>query len=138
MKRNLWIFVVAALCLSACKKNTQMACGTQVCTDLFASVGVHFVDKNNNPVSVSNFTVVDLRTNKPIMHTIPEGLGYNGGYMEILDDNDIKDLSTEGDNIRVSATNPATGQVITTIFKISGGCNRHVTKISGPDTIQFS
>jgi hypothetical protein len=138
MKRNLWIFIVAVLCLCACKKNTQTACGTQVCTDLFASVGVHFVDKNNNPISVSNFTVVDLRTHKLITHAVPEGLGYDVGYMEIVDDNDLKNLSTEGDNIQVSATDSATGQVITTIFKITGGCNCHVTKISGPDTIQFS
>jgi hypothetical protein len=131
------MLVAAALCLSACKKNTQTACGTQACTDLFASIGVHFVDKNNNPVAVTNFIVLDLRTHKFITHMIPEGLHYPG-YMEIHDDNDIKDLSTEGDNVQVSATNPATGQVITTIFKISGGCNCHVTKIAGPDTIQFS
>lgn len=137
MKRSLWIFVAVALCLAACKKNTQTACGTQVCTDLFASIGVHFVDKNNNPIVVSNFTVLDLRTHQFITHMTPEGIHYPG-YVEILDDNDIKDLSTEGDNLQVSATNPATGQVITTIFKISGGCNCHVTKISGPDTIQFN
>ena len=137
MKRFLWIFVLGALFFPACKKNTQTACGTQVCTDLFASIGVHYVDKNNNPIAVTKFTVLDLRTNKLITHTVPEGLS-NPGYMEILDDNDIKDLSTEGDNLQVSATNPATGQIITTIFKISGGCNCHVTKISGPDTVQFN
>lgn len=138
MKRNFWVFIVAVLCLCACKKNTQTACGTQVCTDLFATVGVHFVDKNNTPVTVTNYKVIDLRTNKIITHAIPEGNNYGAGYMEIADDNDLKALSTEGDNIQVSATNPATGQVITTIFKISGGCNCHVTKISGPDAIQFS
>jgi hypothetical protein len=138
MKRSLGVFIVVVLCLCACKKNTQTVCGTQVCTDLFATVGVHFVDKNNTPVTVTNYKVIDLRTNKIITQAIPEGYNYGSGYMEIVGDNDLKSFSTEGDNIQVSATNPETGQVITAIFKISGGCNCHVTKISGPNTIQFS
>jgi hypothetical protein len=122
---------------SACAKNQQTACGTQVCTDLFATVNMHFVDKNNNNVQVANFKVVDLRTNKVIVHIIPPNVNYVVDYQEVVDDNDIKDLSTEGDHIQVSATNPATGQIKTAIMKIAGGCRCHVTKLSGPDSITF-
>jgi len=132
-----YFLIVLMIAGSACTKNQQTACGTQACTDLFASIGLHFTDKNNNPVVIANFTVIDLRTNKAITHAIPEGFNYDVGYMEVLDDNDIKDLSTEGDNIQVSATDPATGQTKTVTLKIAGGCNCHVTKLSGPDTVQF-
>jgi hypothetical protein len=98
---------------------------------------VHFIDKNNNNVQVTNFKVVDLRTNKVIVHIIPPNVNYAVDYQEVVDDNDIKDLSTEGDNIQVSATNPATGQIKTTIMKIAGGCRCHVAKLSGPDSITF-
>jgi hypothetical protein len=47
------------------------------------------------------------------------------------------DYSTDGDIIKVSATDPATNQTKSVNMKISGGCNCHVAKISGPDTVKF-
>ncbi|MEO6850064.1 MAG: hypothetical protein ABI203_07480 [Mucilaginibacter sp.] len=60
------------------------------------------------------------------------------GARIVVDDSNRKDLSTDGDNVKVSGTNPVTGQVAMGIFKISGGCNCHVGKLSGPDTIKFN
>ena len=98
---------------------------------------MHFTDAGNNPVIVTDFKVFDLRTNKAIVHiTPPNAVASN--YMEVVDDKDLKDLSTYGDNIRVSATDPSTGQTKTAILKIAGGCNCHVAKLAGPDTIQFN
>ena len=131
-----FIGLLALLVCSGCSKTQQTACGTQVCTDLFASIGVRFFDKNNNPVIVTDFKVLDLRTNKPIVKAIPANY-VPSNYMEILDDNDLKSLSSEGDMIQVTATDPVSGQTKTTVFKISGGCNCHVAKISGPDSITF-
>jgi hypothetical protein len=116
----------------SCQKNSS----NQVCTALFATVGVHYLDVNNNPVIVSNFKVLDLRTNTAITHIIPPNY-VASNYMEVVDDNDKKYLSTAADNLQVTATNPSTGQTKTVILKISGGTNCHVTKISGPDTIRF-
>lgn len=138
MNKNFPILLLLVLLCSACTKTQQRyACGAQVCTALFATVVVHFTDKDNNNVLVTNFKVINLRTNKVIVHVIPPNVNYVMYYQTIVDDNDIKDLSAEGDNIQVSATNPATGQIKTVIFKIAGGCRCHVTKISGPDTINF-
>ena len=136
MLKRLPVILTIILC-SACTKNTKTACGTQVCTALFASVGIHFIDKDGSPVAVTDFTVINLRTNKTIIHAIPEGLNNNAGYKEVVDDNDIKSLSTDGDNLQVSATNPNGNQTKTVVLKIAGGCNCHVTKVSGPDSLQF-
>ena len=138
MKKKLAIAVASLVLFSACRKNTQTACGTQVCTDVFASVGVRFIDKNNSPVQVTGYAVLDLRTNKILYNVISASADLVPGYMIVADDSDLKDLTTDGDNIRVTATNPTTGQTLHTIFKISGGCNCHVGKVSGPDTIQFN
>jgi hypothetical protein len=86
---------------------------------------------------VTNFEEIDLRTNKVMTHTYPPGIDFVPGYKIIADDSDLKDLTTEGDSIKVTATNPATGQIKVTLYKIAGGCNCHVSKVSGPDQIKF-
>jgi hypothetical protein len=137
MYKKLPIVLVIILC-SACTKNQQKAaCGTQVCTDIFASIGISFKDKNNNPVNVINFKVLDLRTNKILTNVISTTANFVPGYMIVADDSDLPDLTTAGDNVEVSATNPATGETKTVLFKIAGGCNCHVSKVSGPDIITF-
>ncbi|MBS1527610.1 MAG: hypothetical protein JST19_18325 [Bacteroidetes bacterium] len=137
MYRKFTALAIGIILLSACKKNLQNnACGTQVCTALFATVMVHFADNQGDPIAVSNFEVFDLSTNKQIQPGLANYDLVKGAYI-IANDNELKDLSTDGDNIRVTGTNPATGQTKTAIFKVAGGCNCHVTKISGPDTIQF-
>jgi hypothetical protein len=100
-------------------------------------VGVHYFAQNNYPVVVKDFKVIDLRTRQVISHATAAN-SFPSNYMEVVDDNDKKDLSTEGDDVQVSATNPATNQNKAVVLKIAGGCNCHVTKLSGPDTIKFN
>lgn len=135
MKKKLTIVVVLLILFSACRKNTQTACGTQVCTDLFASVTVIYKDSNNNTVPVTNFKVVNLRTGKTLTNILSASADLVPGGQIIVDDSDLKDLSTDGDNVQVTATVRSSGKMQTTLFKIAGGCNCHVTKLSGPDVI---
>jgi hypothetical protein len=138
MLKKLFLLLLIVAC-SACTKNQQKsACGTQVCTDIFASVGVLFKDKNNNAVDVTNYSVVDLRTNLTLTNVISTTGNSIPGARIVVDDSNLKDLTTDGDNIKVSATNPATNEIQTATFKIAGGCNCHVSKISGPDVIVFT
>jgi hypothetical protein len=136
MFKRLPIVLLILLC-SACKKNQQTACGTQVCTDIFVTIGVHFTDNKGNPIAVSNFSAVDQRTHLNIGGTAA-GLGTLAlGFYVIADDGDLMKLPTAGDDILISGTDPATNQTKTAMLKIAGGCNCHVTKLSGPDIIQF-
>ena len=137
MHNKLAIFLVVAVLLSSCSKTQQnSACGTQVCTKEFAAITVHFIDKAGNSAAVSNFTVFNLRSNKQLYTGLPN-FDLLAGYYVVASDSNIKDYSAEGDMIRVSAGNPATNETKTVNFKISGGCNCHVAKISGPDQVQF-
>lgn len=138
MYKNLAILLLSIVLLSACSKNQPQkpACGSQVCTAIFATVGIHFTDKQGNAIAVENYTVFNLSSNKPLTPGVPN-LDMVKGYYVVASDNDKKDFSTDGDNIKVSATDPATKQTKTATFKISGGCNCHVAKLSGPDTLAF-
>jgi len=138
MYRKFIILLIAVVSFSACKKTQQKnsACGTQVCTALFATVGVHFTDKQGSPMVIQDYTVFNVSSNKLIFSGAPN-VDLVPGYYVVASDSNIKDFSSNGDNIKVSATDPATGQIKTADFKISGGCNCHVEKVSGPDTVAF-
>lgn len=135
---DLIIILAAVVLFTSCTKSQQKntACGTQVCSDIFMSVNIHYVDNKGEPIIVSNFTVFDVTSNKQLYPALPTGDLVVGAYT-IASDSNIKDYSTSGDIIKVTATDPATGQIKTVNFKISGGCNCHVAKLSGPDTVAF-
>jgi hypothetical protein len=131
-------FLLLILISQACNKNKETpGCPLQVCTDIFASIGVTFEDNQGRPIAIENLQVKNLRTHLNLTRGVNNVLWVIGYYI-IADDSDLKQLSTDGDNIQVSATNPITKQTINTIFKIAGGCNCHVIKISGPDKIVFN
>jgi hypothetical protein len=137
MYKKLPVLLLIVICSSCTKTQQKNACGTQVCTDIFTSVGVQFTDKNNNRITIENFNALDLRTNKAFVHVPNPAANTVAGYEVVVDDSNLKDLSTEGDNIQVSAKDPFTGQTKTAVLKIAGGCNCHVSKVSGPDIIAF-
>jgi hypothetical protein len=135
---NLIIILTAVVLFASCSKTQQKntACGTQVCSDIFAIIGIHYVDNTGKPIAVSNFTVFDVTSNKQLYPGLPTA-DFVVGYYVVASDSNIKDYSTDGDVIKVTATDPATGQTKIVNLKISGGCNCHVAKLSGPDTVAF-
>lgn len=126
------------LLIAGCGKNPQprLGCGTGICTMEFASVNMQFTDNADNPVNVQNFSAINQRTGLKLevnpANSIPPGTV--GSYV-IANDNTRDQLSDEGDNILVSGT--YNGQTKTAVVKISGGCNCHVKKESGPSVIKF-
>ncbi len=132
------IVILAVLLFASCSKTQQKnsACGTQVCSDIFAIIGIHYTDNTGKPIALSNFTVFDVTSNKQLYPGLPTA-DFVAGYYVVASDSNIKDYSTGGDIIKVSATDPATGQTKIVSLKISGGCNCHVAKLSGPDTVAF-
>jgi hypothetical protein len=139
MNKKLTLFILFVVTLSACKNNKQSnGCGLQACTASYAYLGIRFTDNSNKPVGVSNFTAVNLRTNKPLSKvTYPPAIDFVAGFVLVATDDNIKDFSTEGDDVKITATEVATNRNKTVIIKISGGCNCHVSKVSGPDMVAF-
>jgi hypothetical protein len=131
------IFIVLFLaCFFGCtkKQSEVLDCPPQACTMVFASISVHFQDKNGNAVNVKNFTAINQRTNETLSSGSP---GLNGTGYTIADDSMRSKLSTKGDEVIVTATHPTNGQTKTATYKISGGCNCHVERISGPQVVTF-
>lgn len=137
MTRKILLFLLITACLS-CKKNHQKpGCSIGKCTLEFASVGIRFVDKAGEGVIVTNFSAKNLRSDSLIVAGAVIDPGFSPAYKTIATDNNLKQFSTEGDNVQITATHPDTHQIKTAVVKIAGGCACHISKISGPDTVTF-
>ncbi len=134
--KNAILLLLVACCLGCTKKRSEIVdCPAQPCTFIFASVTVQFKDKDGSVVAVKDFAAVNQRTKETMS---PKEQVINGaGYYTIVDDGSLRKLSTEGDDIVVTAKHPTTNQIKTTSYKISGGCNCHVEKLSGPEVVTF-
>lgn len=136
MTKKIFIILLLA-CSFGCSKIQQDAidCPAQACTMVFASISVQFQDKNGNVVEVKSYSVVNQRTKENL--AVNQQAINDAGYYTIVNDNMLRKLSTSGDDVIVTATHPTNGQTKTATFKISGGCNCHVARISGPQVITF-
>jgi hypothetical protein len=137
MVKKIAVLILIAGFFSCHKAQQQAACGTQACTQVFAQIGVGFADINGSPVTVNNFSAINQRTKQSIVPVSPVSGTAQPGYYIVTDDNSKKDFSTEGDEVIISGTHPTTNVTKTTTFKISGGCNCHVEKVSGSSTVVF-
>ena len=139
MYKKLLCVLLLAFSISACKKNNNKpACELQACTAMFAYLGIVYNNHNGDAAQVKDVTIVNLRTGKTITPpSYPPAASFVAGFVLIASDGTRDEYSAEGDDVRITATSVTTGQVITTILKISNGCNCHVTKVSGPETVTF-
>ncbi len=101
-----------------------------VCTAIFSYVNVVAVDSTGLALSTS-FTVKDsvLRTGKvlPIAQQ-----GYPPGTVTVFSDNNVADVSANGDSVWVTAVS-ATAK-FTGMFQFgTDGC--HIRRVAGPDTV---
>ena len=136
LKRWILIFLVAFN--AACRQSPeQPGCVTQICTQIFVTIGIHFTDNTGKPIAITDFSAMNQRTHLKLLRTTPQNEMLVIGYYVVADDGMKSQLSTDGDDILITATNPSTHQTKTVTLKVSGGCNCHVAKISGPDTVAF-
>jgi hypothetical protein len=138
MRGQVLSLLLLATAFTSCNKNHQQpACSTGVCTKEFVSVGIRFVDKNGNGVSVNSFVAKNLRSDSVIVAPGAIDPGFSPAFKAIANDNIIDKFSTAGDNVQITATNPSTNQTKTATVKIAGGCACHISKVSGPETVAF-
>jgi hypothetical protein len=131
------IFLCVVL-FTACDKKNNSDCPSLICTESFAMLTFSFTNKDGIGVGVKNYSAVNQRTGDTIKTSGMASLTLIAGTYVLVDDNSVKKLSEEGDDIKVSGTYEATGQTKTAILKVSGGkCACHIEKISGPEKIAF-
>ena len=121
--------------IAGCGKGTQpeAACKVKACTYQFASVTINFVNNADQPQNVNSFKAVNQRTGLDVEPS-PSPLSSLHTFT-IADDSKLSQFSTDGDNILITAT--ANNQTKTAIVNIAGGCNCHVERKSGPQTVKF-
>ncbi len=137
-KRILTLLLIVAF--ATCKKSdhNKSPCSVGTCTAVYAAVYIRFVDKTGTGVIVTNYSIKNLRTGLIVK---PAGGSDAGaafqGYKYVANDGNIKEFSPEGDDLEVTATDPTTHQTKTVTVKVSGGCNCHVERVSGPEVVTF-
>ena len=137
MLKKLPLLLLILCCFGCDKVKKDAACGMQTCTLSFASIGISFTDKNGTGIEVTNYSAVNQRTKLKLVNASSFSVNTVPGYYIVANDSMRDQLSTQGDEVLISGTHPTTGQTKTAVFKISGGCNCHVDKISGVQTIAF-
>jgi hypothetical protein len=139
LKKTIAALLVVAGLLACSKKNYDTAgCPqNQICTDEFVAIGVQFVNKAFNTVRIKDITVTNLRTNAAIVAKNVIDPGFSPDTYFIATDSNKSEFSTQGDDIKITATDAATGKTATAILKISGGCNCHILNLSGNNKIVF-
>jgi ABC-type Fe3+-hydroxamate transport system substrate-binding protein len=135
LKRITLLLFVCAIGFSACTQKKSGCDAAQACTADFRSVGVKFVDKEGNPLAVKDLVVTNLRTNTAVIAKNVLDPGFSPDFHTIATDSNKDDFSTDGDEIKITATSTATNKTATATLKISGGCNCHINKLSGPEKI---
>jgi hypothetical protein len=121
--------------ISGCGKGGQpkVACETKACTYEFRSVTINFIDNTDQPQNLNSFSAINQRTGLEVERS-PSPWSSRHTFT-IADDSKLSQFSTEGDNILITAK--TSNQTKTAIVKIAGGCNCHVERRSGPQTIKF-
>jgi hypothetical protein len=136
MKKKI-LFLLLVVVYSACSKKVHQnaPCNPGMCTMMFVTIGIHFVDKAGKDAVVKDFSAINLRTNKKIeTQPIP---GSNAGFHVIATDSNMKEFTNGGDDVKVTATDSVTNQTKSVVVKLAGGCACHISKVSGPDTLAF-
>ncbi|WP_276089603.1 hypothetical protein [Pedobacter sp. JY14-1] len=139
MKRTSILLIAGFGMLTACDKKKD-ECGKEpkICTEVFAFVPVSFTDKEGAAVGVKDYSAVNQRTGDTLKSNVAMYSSFVPGTYVIADDSHLKQLSAEGDDIKVSGTYQATGQTKSAMVKVKGGkCACHVEKVSGPEKIAF-
>lgn len=138
--RRYVVLIMLTVIISGCEKASRVnvGCEAEVCTEEFVSIPISFSSYSYSMFTVKNVTAVNLRTGfrldiKPVdqVPNVPMNT-----YI-VANDNIKSRFSEEGDDVLVTGTHSATNQTKTAVVKISGGCNCHVSKKSGPATIMF-
>jgi hypothetical protein len=137
MKKLSLLIVLAALFLS-CEKNKTADCEGLVCDASFKYLTVNFVDKDGIGVPVSNYSAINLRTNEKVFSNFSATANTTPGTFIVLDDGYRKNLSAQGDDIKITGTYDSTKQTKSVTIKVANFvCGCHFEKISGEQIIKF-
>ncbi|MEJ2879841.1 hypothetical protein [Pedobacter sp. GR22-6] len=136
MKKTLLLLLFAAL-MGSCKEENQ-DCENKICTEVFTSVTIQFVDNKGEAAELKSYSVVNERTGEVLKSSLSATVNLIKGTYIVADDGHLLNLSNDGDQLKVTGTSMETNQTKSASVKIRGGkCACHIEKVSGASQIQF-
>lgn len=105
---------------------------------VFASVMLKFVNNKGAGAEVKDFKVVNQRTGEKLQANSSISINTIKGAFVVVDDGNIKSLSEQGDDLKITGTSVETKQTKSVVIKVRGGkCACHIGKVSGQDQVAF-
>jgi hypothetical protein len=134
MKGFIFLSLLSVI-IAGCGKDSQpkAACEAKACTSEFRSITINFVNSADQPQNVNSFSAINQRTGLEVERS-PSPWSSQHTFT-IADDSKLSQFSTEGDNVLITAK--TSNQTKTAVVNIAGGCNCHVERKSGPQTVKF-
>lgn len=134
---NTALIALCVILMMGCDKKVS-ECEPRICTEIFVMANITFTKKDGTGVMVKDFSVVNMRTGDTLKNVGPAHHSLTPGIYTVVSDNHVKELSEEGDELKISGTYEATNQSKSAMVKVTGGkCACHIHKISGPDRVVF-
>jgi hypothetical protein len=130
LKRRLPMALLVAAAL-ACGE-PQEPCG--VCTEELRLSPVTVLDAGGQPVGGLQFSVVRVEDGRDV--TPEQAFAWEDGLYIVLTDGELDFVDEEGTAFRVTASNAQAGVTADFVFN-TDACRCHISKVSGPDTIQL-
>jgi len=139
MIRKTALLLLIGLSALSCKKNrTKSDCADKMCTNEFRSVVFRFMDNKGEGAEVKDFSVINQRTGEKVAANSSTNSNLVKGAFIIVDDGNVRTLSEQGDNLKITGTSVQTNQTRSAVLKVNGGeCACHIEKLSGPDQVAF-
>ena len=138
IKKTAWLLLIALGALSCTKNKTKNDCLDKMCTYEYRSVVFRFMDNKGEGAEVKDFSVINQRTGEKVMANARTSGNFVKGAFVVVGDENIRSLSEQGDNLKITGTSVQSNQTKSAVIKVSGGeCACHIDKLSGPDQIAF-
>jgi hypothetical protein len=136
--KKLSLLIVFIASLLSCGKDNSADCNGLICDASFKSLTVTFTNKDGVGVPVSDYSAINLRTNKKIFSELSTRANTTPGTFIVLDDGNRSELSAKGDDIKIMGTYDDTKQTKSTTIKVANPvCGCHFEKISGEQIVKF-
>ena len=135
--KKISILILTIFAFSSCEESEENLTNREdrVCTALFTSVKVKFIDTDGTPLIVKDYHSVNMQTNSMLKFTGAVDTINQKGVYTVASELNATELKGEG-RILVSAKHPVTKVLKQAEFKVGMDfCD--ISKVSGPDEIRF-
>jgi hypothetical protein len=116
----------------ACSKEQKECTGTEICTEVYVTIGFEVKDKSGTSVILDSIRTIIASTGELLPAEYDQTQGFDG-YYAFVGDRSLKKISRKGTSLKVEGYQKGT-LIVDEQYLIGHDCC-HLIKISGKDLI---